>query len=196
MTESQLKIRKDKEIHLSHNENIMRQINNDVIINKTSKTSNTEYSIKFFLDRNEIDQSKFQEIPVETIFYVNKIMAYDKHSVDENKHLQISYKAYTENHFKTHSFTPDTFDLKFDETDKLALKIKHAIKGEFYAYGFDKKTGKQGIRPYYHPYFEGILETSQRLISRHIDELRLVVTIADSIYIHDFKIEDFYTHEH
>lgn len=196
MTESQLKMSKDKELHLSHNQNMMRQINNDIIINKTSKASQAPYSIKYFLDVNEINQKTFQQIPLDTIFYIDKIMSYPDHNKGENNHLQISYTAYTENHYENFRFSPEEFNLTFDESDKLVLQIKHAFDGELYAYGFDKKTGKQGINPYYEPNFEGTLETAQSLISRNIDELRLVVTIADSIYIHDFKIEDFYSHEH
>lgn len=193
MTESNLEWKKDQMIHMPHNANIMQQIKNDMIINKGVHSQN---NIVYYLDNEQLEQSTFLSISLDTIFYVNKIMNYDDRDETAVDELNITYKGYTNHYYKEYKFEPSELNLSFDETDQLVLHVTHPAKGEFYAYGFDKNTGKQGVKPYHQPDFNGSFSRGQNLYNRQIEELRFVLTIADSIYIHDFKIEDFYTHDH
>ena len=196
MTESKLKVDKDQLIHRAHNANIMQQIRNDMIINKGTNSSILNRNVSYFLDKNEIDQTAFLALSLDSIFYINKVMDYGSKDQNRGDQLQTTYKGYTQKHFADYQFTPNNFDLSFDDRDQLILSVTHPVVGEFYAYGFDKQSGKQGIKPYHKLDFSGSYLGEQSLFSRKIDKLRFVLTVSDSIYIHDFKIEDFYTHDH
>lgn len=193
MTDSITELNKDQMIHMPHNLNIMQQIKNDMIINRSVNQSNTETNVKYYLDNETVEQAAFLSLPADTIFYINKIRKYDESG---SERLQTAYKAYTPNYYKEYRFEPKHFDLSFDESDQLVLEVTHPMQGELYAYGIDKNTAKQGVKPYQKLDFRGSFLNGQNLLSRQIDEMRFVLTIADSIYIHDFKIEDFYTHDH
>jgi len=172
---------------------MIQQIKNDMIINQSVSPSDTEQNSIYYVDNREVEQTIFSSISLDTIYYINRIMSYDETNDGD---LKITYKGYTSHYYTDYKFVPKHFELSFDESDKLVLEVTHPTKGEFYAYGFDKDTAKQGVNPYHMLDFTGSFSSGQNLLNRQIDEMRFVLTIADSIYVHDFKIEDFYTHDH
>ena len=187
----------DMSLNRAHNANIIRQVSNDKIIMGTTLGRQMELlPTQFKLDGLHITEDQFITMPLDSLYYVEKRINTTQDLEDSILKQQNIYKAYSSKYYKQHAFTPVHFDLLLDEHDLLQLDIKHPADGDFYAYGFDKKTGKKGIENYVDLDYTGHYSSANRLLDRKIDELRIVVTLADSIYIHDYVIEDFYTHDH
>ncbi len=192
-----LQLQKDMTINRAHNANIMRQVNNDKIIMQTKLARDIELLATLFrLDGQDMTEETFLALPLDSLFYAEKRMTVSQVFGETTIKQQNVYEAYSDQYYTQHAFTPEHFELTIDENDLLQLNIQHAVEGDFYAYGFDKKTGKQGIDNYFDPDFKGSYMTANRILDRNIDELRIVVTLADSLYIDDYVIEDFYTHDH
>lgn len=188
---------RDMTINRAHNANIIRQVNNDNIILGSKLDRKTEILPTLFrLDGQIITEEAFLSLPLDSVFYAEKRMSYSQGSDHAILKQQNLYKAYSSQYFSQHAFTPAHFDLTIDENDLLRLDFVHPADGDLYAYGFDAKTGKKGIEDYFDLDYSGSYTSANRLLDRNIDELRIVVTLADSLYIHDYGIEDFYTHDH
>lgn len=192
-----LQLQKDLTINRAHNANIMRQVNNDKIIMQTKLAKEIEVLATLFrFDGQDVTEEVFLALPLDSLFYAEKRMSVSQESGETIIKQQNAYEAYSDEYYTEQAFTPEHFDLTIDENDLLRLTIQHPVEGDFYAYGFDKKTGKQGIDNYFNPSYTGNYSAANRILDRNIDELRIIVTLADSLYVHDYLIEDFYTHDH
>lgn len=190
-----------KYVNSLNNKILLQQIKNDEIIRGANDGSTDLAPTIFEFDGKKISQTDFQALHLDTFFYIQKKFGIELSTpnvkdLSDNKRVQQTYQGFSPTYFASHQFTPSHFDLHFDENDLLFLSVAHPVKGQFFAYGFDKMTGKQAVTSYMDDEYNGNFAAGNQLKSRQIDELRLVVTLNDSIYIHDFPIEDFYTHDH
>lgn len=192
--ESNSSLVEDLNIHRPHIENILRQIQNDKIIQ--AQTMPTKTVKNYILDNKELSESDFQSLEKDTFFYLERKMSYVEELEGTNPSLEVIYEGYTTEYYSNHQFTPESLMLSFDENDLLVFSLSHSTEGELFVYGFDKDTGKQGLPPYSEKKFIGDFTKRNSLHDRKINELRLVISLNDSLYIHDFEIEAFYTHEH
>ena len=178
-------------MHQGHIINMMNQVKNDLRI---FNSVNTKY--EFRIDDVEVDKQVFLNQDRERLIHVAhrtiETIYLNDGSTDQFK---IQFLAYSQDYLAEYKFTPEYFNLFFNDEGLLSVSVNHSVNGSLTAYGYDKSSGSKMVEYHSSTFVDSFMD-AQKISNRHAEAMRLILMINDSMYVHDYTLPKIRLHDH
>ncbi len=175
-----------------HIKNMMNQVNNDL---KIFAGDNTNFY--FEIDGVVVEQEAFLNQDMYKLAHISHSTTEyeDNNYGDISRWFDITFSAYSSGYVEKYHFTPEHYQLSFDDAGLLRLSVNHTARGVLSAYGYDKATGNKMVE-YHDINFSDRFIEAKKINYRNAEVMRLVLMIKDSIFIDDYSLPQILSHDH